>query len=187
MNVADLAERIDFSTTVYRMSERSSLILIRNSAIVLVPFPAGNGLLPEAPADMRDMVDSLMAELPVYSAHVPFGELLAWACRRMPLEEFYPKPRADDDGIPTMARPTMDSQPCIGAEFNRVLIREMLQVWVETRMDTSSMLRLGYAVHDTGHVLRIRSGTIIAVAMCLRMDDDERTGTDHIPGDWKAP
>jgi hypothetical protein len=114
----------------------------------------------DLPSDRAGSIARMIKARPAWECETTLGELLAWASRRSPREEWI---WGAEDHAETIAwRRARDYQRIGPATFDRGLVRESIQHWVETRTaDTPVAVAVIDAVArardgTTGHALRIR-------------------------------
>jgi hypothetical protein len=130
---------------------------------------------PTAPLHMSTRVCDFLAADPEKVGSVDLGSLLVWASRRSrrvahPIDGF------DRAG---------DPQDCAGQPFNRVLIREALQTFVEVGALASIPIDVGILKHGPGWMLRMKYGDTVAMVMSLAPNSSV-LGDDPMPVEWST-
>lgn len=132
--------------------------------------------LASAPDTAREAIPDLLAQSTDF-VQVPLGRLLVWASVRT--GKAYTANVHAEYGEPVEIRGNMDPQSCLGAPFNRCLVREALQLFVERRLLATSLISASLVNHNGGCVLVLRHGDDVAMVMSLRPGTE--TGTERMP------
>jgi len=166
----------------YRLNETCALVQIGKCVFVERPWqwtgtpPTTPDYWGQVPDKVLDYTRCYMSLAPSAVATIPFAVLLLWCSRRRVLED------NTLDWDVTNSIP-MDAQQVGLALFNRVLIREVLQTWIEASADPHGLVLLErFEVRDRGPALRLSCSQIRAIVMGL---GKARCGTDPLPVDWK--
>lgn len=115
-------------------------------------------------------------------AAIDLGALLVWASRR---REAFTRWLYDDpptERYAEVGRQAVDAQLVAGEPFNRCLIREALQTFVEAGCVASSVVMLEWALHGPGSLLRMRADDLVVVVMSMKRDVE--CGDEPLPVEW---
>lgn len=178
----------DADATVYQLGEGGSeavTIFAQRGACVVRPFR----WLPEtgrsyliAPKAIEDGVRTLREAPAEWEARVSLGRLILWASRRTPRDEWTP-PLDEDDPMFLLARSAHDAQRVGTRVFNRRLIREAAQAFVEDWQvgDETDTVGLTVRTLPNGAVLVMELNQIEAYVMCL--GETAEPGDEELPAD----
>lgn len=177
--LADLYEGLN--VRVYRFDQSRAIVRLGygSDTAVLVVRPWSWTESEPTHGAYRGAVSSVNAELthallskePGAVAEMDFASLLLWSCRRGSLGH-----RAfADDGYQE------DAQRVGPRAFNRFLIREALQTWLQMGIGPQEILRIE-AIPGTAPALRLSHGNTQAVIAALVEEVD--VGDDPLLADW---
>lgn len=180
--IEPLTEIYAFGAAVYRLDDARAVVQLGACAAIVRPWrwtaapPDTTDYWGVMPPKTRGHLERHLNYEPIAVAHITFGSLLLWSSRRM-VSTAGEIAWDDTNDIP------LDSQEVGSNSFNRVVIREVLQTWVETgeRLESSVMIeRLD--IKNAGPALRVSLGDIQAVLMGLH---EWPSGSDPLKLDWK--
>ena len=186
-----LAGIYDEDVTVYRRGEDQAVVLLGKSALVLRPWRwydvSYRDECPPVPETIETALIGWTRAIPTHHGGSTLGALLVWASRRTPIEaQFAP----DEEYMFNAGRALMDAQPCMGEVFNRRLVRDVLQTFVEDGAVHTRGVALALLRHNSGSGSRGKPGPLLAIrsehteCFVMGLKDDVDAGTDHMPGDW---
>jgi hypothetical protein len=183
-SIESLAEIYEgMEARVYRLDDSHAVVRLlygRTSGVVViwpwswaesVPTSAAyNGLVcPENTERLR----AWLSEKPGAVAEMDFASLLLWACRR----SLPPHRRITEEGYQE------DAQRVGPRAFNRFLIREALQMWLQTGARPGDTVRIE-AIHAETAALRLSCGG--ARVLVAALIDEIETGDDPLLTDWPS-
>lgn len=166
---------------VYRFDDTQALIGLgfgdATGAVVIRPWTWNES----KPIDARyegavdtvnaERVNAWLSERPSASADMDFASLLLWSCRRSSLWHRH----IVDNGYEE------DAQRVGPRVFNRFLIREVLQTWVQMSVRPQDVVRIE-AIHATTPTLRLSCGGTRALVAALI--EEVEAGDDPLLTDW---
>lgn len=175
-------------TDIYTLSDirvwrcgDNAIVLPHGAVCVVRPWDWELVAQPDFPALAPDAVKTPLARwASTRSSHVggaTLGELLVWASKRS-------QPTGGCPQCEEVKR-APDIQPCGPAAYNRLLICEALQVWVETEKASLRIdLRLLPAPGQTVLAMTAASITcfLASYELCGRSRSDAKCGADEMPG-----
>lgn len=180
----ELAEIYDDSDAlVYRRGKEAVTIFGNRSVCVLRPWhwnPNDSVAYPEVPELMSKGIDSMLSAPEEWTGKIALGELLIWSSRRNRRDDWMP-PEDDETPMFVIARSLLDCQRVGRRVFNRRLIREAVQAFVEEWEygDASSVVHCSIKTLPNGGALCLRLNQIQAFVMCL--SDNVQPGSERMP------
>ena len=162
---------------VFRHPDGRAVVALGRAAVIVRPWEWNETPEP-APERMAIGLRECFAATGESSSHVRLSELLVWASRRGPRVEESVMDAETYETIEQFVR-LQDPQRCGDYLFDRRLIREALQTWVEARTDPDALVTLRIIPHNGQRAMTISGDGTDAVLMCL-MDDGKR-GNDPMP------
>lgn len=168
---------------VYRMGEEAITIFAQRSVCIIRPWhwlPGDHKVVPEAPANVVDGVRAMLEAKSEWEGTVSLGELVLWSSRRSRRDDWLP-PEDDDTPMFVVARSSMDPQRVGNRIFNRRLIREACQAFIEDWAEGESSEAVSCSIRaiQNGSVLRLQRNSIQAFIMCL--SDSVEAGSERMP------
>ena len=175
-NIADI---YNDDAEAYWFDRHTAIVKLHGgAAITLVPCDDDTSLPQWENHDATAKIRQACFDGDAPDEHSTLGHLLVWASRRMPREALDP-PDAEDEGAFVMARPTSDFQSCCGHPFDRRLIRECLQAFVENREPPMLRIKIRVAPFAGGHVMHLDGGRVQAFLMSAKPGTE--VGADPMP------
>ena len=173
----------DTDASVYACGDEAVTILQSRSVCIIRPWTwnavTSKGI-DEAPETMKDGIRKLLSAPVEWQHHLELGELVIWASRRTRRDAI--QPYGDDDSAFIVGRRDIDPQPVGNRVFNRRLIREVCQAFIENYEGYGGMgepVKLCIRVLDNGYALQLSHDRIRAFVMSF-------SGTVE-PGDERMP
>jgi hypothetical protein len=170
--------------TPFLRSQTEAAISIGGICLILRPYEWSSD---EAslvwPEGSEKTVRSWLSIKPGSEAVASLGTLLTWSSRR-PNEKItrYIFDGEADAQVPHTTRSIQRPQRVNGYPFDRGLIREALQTFVETDCPSDLGFTLKLLPMDNGHILSIAGHGITAFIASLSLDTE--CGTDPMPCEW---
>lgn len=171
----------DTDVDVYRLGDEAVTILGGRSVCIVRPWTfSESDLYPEASDNMKEGIETLHWAPEEWSGHIRLGELVMWASRRNRRDDWSP-PFSEDAPMFVLARARTDAQAIGNRVFNRRLIREGLQAFIEDAEhgDASETIRISVRTLSNGSVLSMTRNRVRVFVMCLSSDVE--------PGDERMP
>lgn len=170
----------DMPAVAHSIGKDRILVTIRR--VVAVVRGGESSHLPMAPEAVVVLLDGMLDASPVSEVTCSLGEILGWASRRLPfgvVDVSTLSATGDPGDIALPARHGHhDPQTCGGHTFDRVLIREALQHWVE-RDPPFKTMRIELVHSDGVKMLRISASGDVALVMGMK--PEANPGTDPMP------
>lgn len=190
----ELAELYDDSDSiVYRLGDEAVTVFAQRSVCVVRPWHFNSldkATYPVAPEHMVAGVKAMREAPEEWKGKVTLGELVVWASRRARRDDWLPP---DDDDAPMfiIARSMIDAQRVGNRVFNRRLIREASQAFVEHWEEGDAALAVQCSIKtlSNGAALCLSLDKIDAFIMCL--SDTVEPGDERMPNcrcecQWEA-
>jgi hypothetical protein len=188
---ADIYDVLGEWCDVFRWSDTEALVIVQGAAAVLRPWQwPGEASEKPVPDVVRSQTMDWLTRNPESTATITLGRLLVWACRRAGQRDDHYSDTEHDH----VSWEWHDPQPCgKHAIFNRRLVREALQTFVEAGAGTGTLLSLrmfperGKRPGREGDMLVIEHGKIACLIMsCNRSDHHAWAwGPDPLPAKWR--
>lgn len=183
----------DTDAMVYRLGDEAVTIFANRGACVVRPWhwlPNDGRAYPEAPEQVVSGIKLMETATEEWSGTVGLGELVIWSSRRNRRDDWMP-PEDDDTPMFVVARSLIDAQRVGNRVFNRRLIREATQAFVENweEGDSASKVRCSIKTLPNGAALCLSLNQIRAFVMCL--SDSVSAGDERMPNhkcecQWEA-
>lgn len=182
----ELAEIYDTTdAAVYRVDDMAATVFGHRAVLVLRPWTwnrTTEGDVVEAPEAMRVGIGKLLEASPEWQAELELGDLVLWSSRRVRRDE----PRApwndEDTSAFVVQRRDIDAQWVGPRVFNRRMIREAAQAFIEDWEGAGGMnerVKLVVGMLQNGPVLEMSLNDIRAFVMGLSESSE--------PGDERMP
>lgn len=187
-NLTDLASIYDCrDTAVCRRSATQAAILLTRTCLILRPHEWGMETGTHKWNDGSEgTLQSFLSAAPEREGTVSFGMLLSWACRRPNARVARYVYDAEAEGPVLQSTRSLHSVQSVGGyPFDRYLIREALQTFIEVDCPTDWYFELRLSHPSEGRILSIAGYEITAFIMSLRLDAE--CGNDPMPCDWSKP
>ena len=171
----------DTDVDVYRLGDEAVTVLGGRSVCVVRPWKFLDGdAYPEAPEAIKEGIVALHAASDEWSGNIRLGEIVMWSSRRSRRDDWFP-PCSEDAPMFVLARARTDAQAIGGRVFNRRLIREALQAFIEDweHGDASETIRCSIKTLSNGAALALIRNRVRVFVMCLSSDVE--------PGDERMP
>lgn len=172
------------AAAVFRRSETQVVVSLGGRALILCPegWGEGEGIAPFGDAN-EQLLQSWISAVPESEAVESFGVLLAWSCRRVhPKVTRYVFSTEAEGQVPHTTRPLYNPENINGHPFDRNLIRETLQTFVE--FDCPSDQRLELRQISTGRQFALAIEGYGMTALVAALMPCEERGNDPMPGMW---
>ena len=130
---------------------------------------------------MTEGIEAMMEAPEEWSGIVTLGELLVWSSRRTRRDELHPPQWGDDQSMFLITRADVDAQRVGSRIFNRRLIREAAQAFVEHWAEGEAFepVRCAIKALPNGATLCLSAFGIRAFVMCLSNTTD--AGDERMP------
>lgn len=168
---------------VYRLESEALSIFGNRSVCVVRPWhwrPIDQKAFEEPPSHVREGLLKMQSAPEEWSGSVSLGDLVLWSSRRSKLHDWHPP---DDDDAPMfiVARASIDAQRVGGRIFNRRLIREAVQAFIEDWAEGEEERDVCLTIKSLGGgaVLCMAWNGIHAYVMCL--SDSVTAGSERMP------
>jgi len=173
----------DTDVVAYRLGDEAVTVLGGRSVCVIRPWlflESEHGTYPEAPEQMQKGIVSLINAPEEWSGELKLGELVMWSSRRTRRDQWSP-PYSEDAPMFVIGRTTLDAQPVGNRVFNRRLIREALQAFIEDweHGDAGETIRCSIKTLANGAALYMQRNRIRVYVMCL--SDSVNPGDERLP------
>jgi hypothetical protein len=185
-----LVDAYDAGTVIaYRYGPNRAITRLGGAVIIVQPWPweadPASHLYEEPPALAVGSIEQLLQPSECKErALTRLGHLLCWASART---GWLTRVLVDENGNPEQHRyrTPLDPQRCAGGIFNRLLVREVLQAFLDAGHGTDAEVGVGFIPeHGPGRVLALRCGEVSALVMSMR--EDTEPGTSPMPVEWGA-
>lgn len=182
----ELSEIYDATdATVFRLGDRAATVFGSRSVLVMRPWTWSEraaAATPEASEDMQAGIKKLLKAPTEWEAELELGDLVLWASRRTRRDEVAPPWSDDDVSAFVLQRRDLDAQHVGPRVFNRRLIREALQAFIEDWEGAGGMnerVKLFVRKLDNGPVLGMSLDGVTAFVMGL--SESAAAGDERMP------
>lgn len=159
---------------VYSFGDSQAIVKLDNSCVIVRPWAWGetkpiiHDYRGEFPTDDYQMICEYLAKVPDDTADMTIGSLAFWSSRRRLHSKDYPE----------------DAQYVGSKKFDRRLIREVVQTWIELgTVPTERVLIETLRATDGNPSVRFSCSGIQAIVMGLR--EQAECGNDPLPAEWR--
>lgn|GEM_PF-3954159 len=173
----------DADATIFRFGTDAVTVFSQRGACVIRPWhwrPADLKNFPEASEHMVKGIKSLRESPKEWKGKISLGELIVWSSRRTRRDDWMP-PEDDDTPMFIIGRSSIDAQPIGQRVFNRRLIREASQAFIENweAGDSSSQVLCSIKTLSNGAALSMTLHDIEVYVMSL--SDSVGAGDERMP------
>jgi hypothetical protein len=149
------------------------------------PTDGSESAWPALTLKMNDKIGGLVCAPAHQWGATDFGSLLIWASRRTKAFRRRVFDEGVEEGYIEIDRSHIDAQSCAGAPFNRRLIREAIQTFVEVGTKAADIVAIDWLPHAGGSCLRMRHGDVMVMVMSLKPDTP--VDGEPLPVEWGEP